>query len=246
MSALGYGLAFLIGVTLGLLGGGGAILSVPVLVYVLDVPVKSAVPTSLVVVGLASLAGTIRHSHDGHLNARAVLTFGPAATLGSLGGSRLALLIDGRLQLAIFAVVLLAAAFRMFLSGPVDDGAAPASARPVPLLMLIGAGVGLLTGLVGVGGGFLYVPALALLAGLDMKQAVGTSLALITVSCVAGLAGYIGRVDLDWSLIGIFTALALVGVVVGARMVRKVDARKLQRAFAVLMLVMGVLVLVRR
>ena len=112
--------------------------------------------------------------------------------------------------------------------------------------MAIGAGVGLLTGLVGVGGGFLYVPALTLLAGLDMKHAVGTSLALITVSCAAGFGGYLGQVHLDWVLIAIFTALAFVGVIVGSRMALKVDATKLRKAFAVLMLVMGVLVLVRR
>lgn len=246
MTALGYALGILIGVTLGLLGGGGAILAVPILVYILDVPVKSAVPTSLVVVGLTSLVGMVGHYRDGNVNARAALVFGPSAAIGSLAGSRLALLIDGRVQLAIFAVVLLVAALRMFQSVSVEQGTAPAPARALPILMIIGAGVGLLTGLVGVGGGFLYVPALTLLAGLDMKHAVGTSLALITVSCAAGLAGYLGKVHLDWILIAMFTALAFVGVIVGSRMARSLDAAKLRTAFAILMLVMGVLVLVRR
>ena len=246
MTALGYALGVLIGITLGLLGGGGAILSVPILVYILGVPVKSAVPTSLVIVGLTSLVGVVRHYRAGHLNARAALAFGPAAAMGSLVGSRLGLLVDARLQLAIFAVVLLVAAFQMFQTVNVEQDAGPAPARPLPILMFIGAGVGLLTGLVGVGGGFLYVPALTLLAGLDMKHAVGTSLALITVSCAAGLAGYLGQVHLDWVLIAVFTALAFVGVLIGSRMALKVDASKLRRAFAVLMLVMGVLVLVRR
>lgn len=246
MSALGYALGVLIGMTLGLLGGGGAILSVPILVYVLGVPVKSAVPTSLVVVGLTSLVGVVQHYREGNVNARAAVVFGPAAALGSLVGSRLALHIDSRLQLAIFGVVLLSAAIRMFQAVEVERGAGPAPAKPLPLLMMIGAGVGLLTGLVGVGGGFLYVPALTLLAGLDMKHAVGTSLALITVSCAAGLVGYLGQVHLDWVLIAVFTALAFVGVVIGSRIALKVDATKLRKAFAVLMLVMGVLVLVRR
>ena len=246
MTALGYALGVVIGITLGLLGGGGAILSVPILVYILGVPVKSAVPTSLVVVGLTSLVGVVRHYHAGNLNPRAALAFGPAAALASLAGSRLALLVNSRLQLAIFAVVLLVAAFQMLQSVNVEQETGPAPARPLPVLMLIGAGVGFLTGLVGVGGGFLYVPALTLLAGLDMKHAVGTSLALITVSCAAGLAGYLGQVHLDWILIAGFTGLALVGVMVGSRLALKVNATKLRKAFAVLMLVMGVLVLVRR
>ena len=246
MSALGYALGVLIGMTLGLLGGGGAILSVPILVYILGVPVKSAVPTSLVVVGLTSLVGVVQHYREGNVKARAAVVFGPAAALGSLVGSRLALHIDSRLQLAIFGVVLLSAAIRMFQAVEVERGAGPAPAKPLPLLMSIGAGVGVLTGLVGVGGGFLYVPALTLLAGLDMKHAVGTSLALITVSCAAGLVGYLGQVHLDWALIAVFTGLAFVGVLIGSRIALKVDATKLRKAFAVLMLVMGVLVLVRR
>jgi len=246
VTALGYALGVLIGVTLGLLGGGGAILSVPILVYILGVPVKSAVPTSLVVVGLTSLVGVVSHYRAGNLNARAALMFAPSAAVGSLVGSRLALLMDSRLQLAIFAVVLLVASVRMFQSVSVEQAAGPAPSRPLPFLMTIGAGVGLLTGLVGVGGGFLYVPALTLLAGLDMKHAVGTSLALITVSCAAGLAGYLGQVHLDWVLIAIFTALAFIGVIVGSKLAERLDATRLRKAFAVLMLVMGVLVLVRR
>jgi len=246
VTALGYALGILIGITLGLLGGGGAILSVPILVYILHVPVKSAVPTSLVVVGLTSLVGVLRHHRAGNVNARAALAFGPAAALGSLVGSRLALLLDGRLQLAIFAVVLLVAAFRMLQAVHVEEAAGPPPAKPLPILMAIGASVGLLTALVGVGGGFLYVPALTLLAGLDMKHAVGTSLALITISCAAGLAGYMGQVHLDWTLIAIFTGLAFVGVGIGSALVSKVDATRLRHGFAILMLVMGVLVLVRR
>lgn len=246
MTALGYGFAVLIGVTLGLLGGGGAILGVPVLVYILRVPVKAAVPTSLVVVGLTSLVGMLRHHRAGNVNARAALAFGPAAVIGSLVGSRLALSVGGRLQLGIFGVVVLVAAMRMLQTSTVESGAVPGVARPLPVLMGIGAGVGLLTGLVGVGGGFLYVPALSLLAGLEMKQAIGTSLALITLSCAAGLAGYVGQVHLDRQLVMVFTALALVGVAIGSALVPKVPQARLRRGFAYLMLVMGVLVLVRR
>jgi uncharacterized membrane protein YfcA len=143
-------------------------------------------------------------------------------------------------------VVLLVAAFRLLQTVQVEEAAGPPPATPLPILIAIGASVGLLTGLVGVGGGFLYVPALTLLAGLDMKHAVGTSLALITISCAAGLAGYLGQVHLDWTLIATFTGLAFVGVGIGSALVSKVDATRLRHGFAILMLVMGVLVLVRR
>jgi len=246
MTILGYALGVLIGVTLGLLGGGGAILSVPVLVYILLVPVKTAVPTSLVVVGLTSLLGVIRHYRVGNVSARTVVVFAPAAAAGSLAGARLALLVESRFQLALFAILLLIASIRMLQSSRIEHEREPPPARALPVLLAIGAGVGILTGLVGVGGGFLYVPALTLLGGLRMKQAVGTSLALITISCTAGLVGYVGHVHLDWSLIAIFTTLAFLGVGIGSALVPKVDAAKLRRGFALLMLVMGVLVLVRR
>ena len=247
MPVLGYALAVLIGVTLGLLGGGGSILTVPVLVYVMHVDVKQAVPASLVVVGLTSLVGAYHHWKAGNVHLPAVVAFGPTAVLGSLAGSQIALRVSGRLQLTIFAVVLVGASVRMLMGrGAPDAPATPSTRRPLPLVALLGAGVGVLTGLVGVGGGFLYVPALTLAGGLDMKKAVGTSLALITLSSAAGIAGYLGRVPLDWPLIGLFTVLAFLGVGLGSAMVRRVSQQGLRRAFAVLMLVMGVLVLIRR
>ena len=247
MLVLGYALAVLIGVTLGLLGGGGSILTVPVLVYVMHVDMKQAVPTSLVVVGLTSLVGAYHHWKAANVHLPAVAAFGPAAILGSLVGSQVALRVSGRLQLTIFAVVLVGASVRMLKGrGAPDAPATPSTRRPLPLVALLGAGVGVLTGLVGVGGGFLYVPALTLAGGLDMKKAVGTSLALITLSSAAGIAGYLGRVPLDWPLIGLFTVLAFLGVGLGSAMVRRVSQQGLRRAFAVLMLVMGVLVLIRR
>jgi uncharacterized protein len=106
--------------------------------------------------------------------------------------------------------------------------------------------VGLLTGLVGVGGGFLYVPSLALLGGLDMKHAIGTSLALITLSCVAGVAGYLGRVPIQWTVVALFSALAFIGVRIGATLMPRVSQATLRRGFAGFLLVMGVLVLIRR
>jgi hypothetical protein len=243
MPLLGYGLAVLIGISLGLLGGGGAILTVPVLVYVMGTGVKQAVPTSLVIVGLTSLTGMLRHHRAGTVDVRSALTFGPAAIIGSLLGTRAALPVSPRVQLTVFAVVLLAAAVMMLR--PRREALHPGARKPLPLVLLLGSGVGFLTGFVGVGGGFMYVPALALLAGLEMKRAVGTSLALITLSSAAGVAGYLGRVEFDWLLVGGFTALAFVGVQIGSALVPKVPQERLRRWFAVLLLVMGVVVLIR-
>lgn len=240
MLALGYGLAVLIGLSLGLLGGGGAILTVPVLVYALGLGMKQAVPTSLVIVGLTSLTGAVHHRRAGTLDGRVAATFGPAAVAGALAGARAALAVSGRTQLTVFAVVLLVAAAFMFKGPP----QLPHQHRSVPLFLAIGAAVGFLTGFIGVGGGFLYVPALVLLAGLEMKAAVGTSLALIALSSAAGLAGYLGRVELDWLLIGGFAALALVGVGIGSRLVPHVPQERLRRGFVVLLFVMGTVILV--
>ena len=239
----GYGLAVLVGILLGCLGGGGAILTVPILVYAFEVPVRQAVPMSLMVVGLVSVVGMLRHARAGQLRAAAALNFGPFAIVGAYLGSFVALRVSGRLQLTVFAVTLLAAALPMLRPGPTT--AAPRRHTPVPALALLGAAVGFLTGFIGVGGGFLYVPALVLLLGLDMKAAVATSLALISLTCAAGLVGYLGKVALDWPLLLSFTGLALVGVTVGTSLVPFVPQRALRRCFGVLLLLMGTYVLIR-
>lgn len=242
---LGYALALVIGLALGLLGGGGAILTVPALVYAMGVSVKQAVPTSLVVVGLTSLVGATRHARAGTLNLRAALAFGPPAMLGALAGSRAALRVSGDAQLLVFGVILLAAA-GMMLRPVRGHGEASRPRSPLPLIGVLGAGVGFLTGFIGVGGGFMYVPALVLLGGLEMKQAVGTSLALIALSSATGVASYLGRVPIDWAMVVPFTALAFVGVAIGSALVPKVPQRALRRGFAVFMILMGLMVLLRR
>jgi hypothetical protein len=239
---VGYALAIVIGISLGLLGGGGAILTVPVLVYILGVGVKQAVPMSLVVVGATSLTGVVHHSRDGNVDWRSILSFGPAAIVGSLLGSALAFRVSGHVQLLIFGVVLIVAAVAMLRApAPSDVTRAP---RPPILLALIGAAVGVLTGLIGVGGGFLYVPALALLGGLEMRRAVGTSLGLIVLSCAAALLGYLGRMPIDWQVVLIFGLLAFVGVRIGTALVPKVSQGTLRKAFAGLLLVIGIVVLI--
>ena len=244
MTELGYALALLIGLALGLLGGGGAILTNPVLHYVMGYNVKQVVPMTLVVVGITSAVGALAHWRSGTLNLRVALWFGPAAIVGALLGAELGLRTSARLQLTVFAIVLLAAALSMLFGGRIVKFAERPHARHrLAEILLIGGLVGALTGFAGVGGGFLYVPALVVLGGLPMKQAVGTSLALILLSCAAALLRYHGSQELDWPAVALFTAIALVGVAVGSRLARQVSQTMLRQIFAFFLLVMGVVIL---
>lgn len=242
VTVLGYALALLIGLSLGLLGGGGSILTVPVLHYVMGYGVKEAVPMSLVVVGLTSGFGAVNHWRAGAVRWRVALGFAPSAMLGSVLGAELGLRVDAAVQLTVFAVVMLAAAVSMLRPARDDIASQP---RPLPVMVLVGGVVGLLTGFVGVGGGFLYVPALALLGGLAMRQAIGTSLVLIMVSCLAGVLRYHGTLALDWSAIGLFAGIAFVGVAAGSRLMPHVSQQVLKKGFAIFLLGMGALVLLR-
>ncbi len=237
MPLLGLALALVIGVSLGLLGGGGSVLTVPIFHYILGYGVKSSIAMSLAVVGVTSAAGALGRLRTGELNGRAVLTFAPVAMLGTFGGARLALLVPSLAQLVLFAVTMLVAAVFMWRGRPAD---AAAPARPhVLLVALIGGAVGILTGLVGVGGGFLIVPALVLLLGVPVGEAVGTSLGVIALNSASGFAGYWGKVEIDLGVMAAFTALAIVGVFIGTRLGRRVSPANLRKGFAVLLVVVG-------
>jgi hypothetical protein len=240
MPLLGASLAFFIGLTLGVLGGGGSILMVPVLVYVLGYSAKPAIAMSLPIVGLASLVGAGSHWRQGNVAFRAAIPFGLATMVGAFAGARLAQRLSGVTQLGILGVVMLAAALSMLRGGVRERAGATA---PLPLLLLVGVGVGVLTGMVGIGGGFLIVPALVLLAHMPMKQAVGTSLVVIAMNATAGFAGYLGNVAIDWRFLLLFAAIAIAGILVGSRLVRHVPASMLRRIFAGFLLAMAVFVL---
>ncbi len=252
MVALGYMLAALVGLSLGLMGGGGSILTVPIFVYVLGYEPKLAIAMSLPVIGITSLAGAVGHWKAGNVNLRAATTFGVIAMIGAFAGARLAALIDGRVQLALLATVMLAAAVMMFRSARrVPDAASPDAASPaettrampIGLLLPVALAVGVLTGVVGIGGGFLVVPALVLLARAPMKQAVGTSLLVIAMNAASGFAGYVGQLPMPWTFMAAFTAVAVAGIVAGTALVRYVSQRALKQAFAVFLLVMGTFIL---
>ncbi len=248
MQLLGFALAAVIGLSLGILGGGGSILTVPIFVYILGFDPKLAIAMSLPVVGATSFIGAIGHWKAGNVNLRTAALFGIIAMVGAYAGARLAVFLTGAMQLALLAIVMLAAAVSMLRSSRRDAalGSAPESGeRPMAmgLLVPVAITVGLLTGLVGIAGGFLVVPALVLLARVPMKQAVGTSLLVIAMNSVSGFAGYAGRVHVPWGFMTGFTAIAAAGILAGTYLVQFVSQRALKRAFAVFLLLIGAFVL---
>lgn len=245
MGSLGLALAGGIGLILGLLGGGGSILTVPVFVYVLDFDPKQAVAMSLPVVGLTSLAGVLGHWRGGHVHGRRGLLFGGVAMAGAYGGARLGVLLPGAVQLLVLAAVMLGAAGLMLRREPSEAGdASPLRKRGafgLAGLAAMALGVGLITGVVGIGGGFLVVPVL-MLAGMPMTDAVGTSLLVIVLNALAGFAGYVGRVFIPWEMVALFSLAATVGVMAGVYLMRFVPQKGLQQAFgALLVLVAGMM-----
>jgi uncharacterized membrane protein YfcA len=244
----GYALAVLIGLSLGLLGGGGSVLALPVLVYVVGMDPQTAIPTTLVMVGTVSLVGALPHIRRGQVAWRAGAMFGLATMAGAYLGARLATLpfVTATVQMTVFAGAMLVAAGLMIgrSSRAVEGPYVPPLCRYCWLwLPTEGLLVGALTGLVGVGGGFAIVPALVLLAQVPMTKAIGTSLLIITANSLAGLAGYLGRVDWDWHLTVNFTVLAGVGTVAGAYLAQLVAPKHLQKGFGYFLLGIAVLVL---
>ncbi|MER7420206.1 sulfite exporter TauE/SafE family protein [Micromonospora peucetia] len=244
--ALTVGLAVLIGISLGLLGGGGSILAVPLLVYVADLPAKEAIATSLLVVGVTSAVGVLPHARAGRIRWRTGLVFGAAGMAGAYAGGRLAEFVPAGLLLTGFALMMLATAVAMIRGRRPAAGKPVAHELPVPRVVLDGVVVGLVTGLVGAGGGFLVVPALALLGGLPMPVAVGTSLVVIAMKSFAGLAGYLSSVSIDWGLAAAVTAAAVVGSLLGGRLAGRIPEDVLRKAFGWFVVVMGVFVLAQQ
>jgi hypothetical protein len=237
----------LVGLVLGLLGSGGSILTVPVLVYLVGEPNKLAIAESLGIVTLISFVGALPFVYRGQVSWRSVLLFGLPGMVGAYLGAYLSQFMPGALQLAIFAAVMLLAAVMMFRrQAPSEE---TAGVRVYWKVMLDGLGVGVLTGIVGVGGGFLIVPALVLLGGLPMHLAIGTSLFIISVKSISGFVKYIdvlGGVDsIHWDLLLIFSAIGIVGSFVGGKVGAYVPQEKLKRGFAIFLVLMGVVILVQ-
>ncbi len=242
MSAIGLLLALAIGVSLGFFGGGGSILTVPLLVYVFGLPPKQAIASSLLVVASASCFAALQHARAGNLRPRVAVHFGVAGMAGAYFGARVAAFVDGGVLLLLFAALMALTALAMW-----SGRAAPAATRGFSPGRLVwqGLAVGSFTGLVGAGGGFLIVPALALWAGLPIQAAVGTSLLVIVLNSLAGFAGYVAHVRIDAALVAAVAACAIAGSFAGSRLTRLVAPGSLRRAFAVFVLVMAAAILLR-
>ena len=243
MFALTIVLGVLVGVSLGLLGGGGSILTVPLLAYVAGMDAKPAIATSLLVVGVTSAIAAITHARAGRVRWRVAVIFGLAAMAGAYTGGRLARFIPGTVLLVAFAIIMIAAGVAM-LRGRKDLSVSEGNQQlPVLRITLLGVTVGLISGLVGAGGGFLLVPALALLAGLPMPLAVGTSLVVISMQSFAGFAGHLATEHIDWRLAGMVTAAAVVGALLGGRLITFIDPVTLRKLFGWFVLLMASLIL---
>lgn len=238
-------LSVLVGVSLGLLGGGGSILTVPILAYVAGMDAKEAIAASLFVVGVTSAVSVVAHARNGRVRWRTGLIFGAAGMAGAFAGGLLGGYIPGTVLMIAFALMMLATAAAMIRGRRGQPAAPTVRELPVGKVIVEGLVVGLVTGIVGAGGGFLVVPALVLLSGLPMSVAVGTSLLVIAMKSFAGLAGYLTTVQLDWPLVLSVTAVAVAGSFVGARLAGIIPEQTLRKGFGVFVLAMAVLVLVQ-
>jgi uncharacterized membrane protein YfcA len=242
---LGIALSILIGVSLGFFGGGGSILTVPLLVYVFGLSPKEAIASSLLIVGIASVSGAVQHWRAGNVRPKEGLVFGVAGMLGAYGGGRASAYLDGGLLLLLFAAMMLLTSAAMWrgrndtLDQSTDELVSPAK------LVMQGFAVGSFTGLVGAGGGFLIVPALALWAGLPMAAAVGTSLLIIVFNSGAGFLGNLSHVQVDYTLVSMVAGTAVTGSFLGSHLATRVEPASLRRAFAGFVMTMGVVILVR-
>ena len=260
MDIAGYSASIVIGIALGLIGGGGSILTVPVLVYLFRTDAVLATAYSLFIVGTTSAAGSVSYFRRGLVNLKTAAIFGvpsiaavfltrahlvPAIpdTVFTLGG----LVVNkGMLFMLLFAFLMVFASYSMIKK---DPRTAEETKQPqrfnYPLIVLEGSLVGVLTGLVGAGGGFLIIPALVLLSRLPMKEAVGTSLLIIAAKSLIGFLGERGTTAIDWTFLAVVTAFALGGLLIGTALAKRVDGEKLKPAFGWFVLAMGIYIIVK-
>lgn len=247
-------LGCLTGAILGTLGSGGSILALPAFLYGAQIPVKSAIATSLVVVGTTSLIGAIfaqrrcnlRGCPGQEVDYRLTFWFALGGFFGTFGGSKLSHFFSESFQMLLFAGIMLTAALGMLLRGEKETPTTPSAKTSRPFTLVgLGTGIGVLTGVVGVGGGFLIVPALSLAAGVPVKRAANMSLWIIALNALVGVLGYVGRVPIYWSFAGTFVVGGLLGMLIGQRAVTSLSPKHLRQGFAAFLLLIGTFTLLQ-
>ncbi|CAM2067531.1 putative membrane transporter protein [Sulfidibacter corallicola] len=241
---LGLALSVLVGITLGLLGGGGSILTLPILLYAMHFEPHTAIAMSLFVVGTTSGIGAVQHARAGNVRWQTGLWFSAGGMAGAFSGGKIGVLIPGPILLLLFGGLMFVTAFAM-LRGRRTPQPRNEGARHVGFILVEGFLVGGFTGMVGAGGGFLVVPALVLLGGIPMKEAVGTSLLVISLKSFAGLGGYLGQVDVNWQATLAVTAAAVMGSFAGTRLMRVISPDRLRTGFAWFVMAMAIYMLGR-
>jgi uncharacterized membrane protein YfcA len=259
MEYIGYLASILIGVALGLIGGGGSILTVPVLVYLFAIEPVLATAYSLFIVGLTSAVGSITYFKKGLVNIKTAIVFGipsiiavfstrafivPAIPKEIFTISGFTLTKDVFLML-LFAVIMVFASYTMIKKDKKTSEDAGEQQFNYPLILIEGAIVGVVTGLVGAGGGFLIIPALVILSRLPMKEAVGTSLVIIAAKSLIGFFGEGGESAIDWTFLATISAFAIVGIFIGASLSKRIDGAKLKPAFGWFVLIMGIYIITK-
>lgn len=259
MEIIGYVLAVVIGISLGLVGSGGSILSVPLLVYFFDISAILATAYSLFIVGVASAGGAIKFAVKGEVDFKTAAIFAVPSiitvyavrrylmpnlpeiifSIGDFPVSRDAFI------LVVFSLIMLWAGLKMILPKKEPDQPKSSSSPKYGLVMIQGAVVGAVTGFVGAGGGFLTIPALVLLVGLPMKKAVATSLFIITVRSLLGFIGDIQTREIDWGFLVLISAISVVGIFIGMWMGKSIDGLKLKKGFGWFVVLMAVFMLIR-
>lgn len=235
-------LGFAIGISLGLLGGGGSILTVPALVYVVGQSPQAAVTASLMIVGFNSAMGAFMHRSQGTLNWKVALVFGGVGMATAYLAAGWSKVVEPTTLMLLFAgLMLVIGLFMIFKPSPSQD---KSGGRGWLVTVASGAGVGLLTGFLGVGGGFLIVPALVMLVGLPIRQAVGTSLVIIAMNSLAGFLGHLHGPAIDMQVVAIFVVAGIAGALTGARLTKFVQPEHLRKGFALFVIGLAVFLLV--
>lgn len=260
MEVIGYIASLLIGVSLGLIGGGGSILTVPVLVYLFRLNPVLATSYSLFVVGSTSMVGAVNHYRKGLVHLKSALAFGAASIatvfltrkfivpaipvkLGTLDGFTIT---EPLVMMVLFAVLMLLASISMIRGRDNEEAEEePAESTNLPKLLGFGVAIGLITGLLGAGGGFLLIPALVFLVGLPMKKAIGTSLLIIALNSLIGFTGDLGHFPIDWGFLMRITAIATGGIFLGGLIGKKLPGEKLKKGFGWFVLLMGIYIILK-